>query len=284
MGNLSLFLLWYGWKKQTSVFTAHAEAMTQNQLEFKWEMTPVHVAHPAPPPREDTQYLADALCAELIAHTGWNIQLRITNNASTMMTLRHPSLSEARVGLHHMFLRAPQPVRRALAAWIKRPNSKTAGKVLNQYIKDQNHLIRVKPPRTEKFRTKGVNFDLAELYRDVNRSHFEDRVDCGITWGRIPTIRRRRSIRFGSYVPGDHLIRIHPYLDQPFVPAYFVRYIVFHEMLHADMGIAELPSGRRVIHSAEFKRREMAYPDYDRAIAWMEVPRNLRKLLGPQRS
>src|SRR5690606_9202221 len=112
--------------------------------------------------------------------------------------------------------------------------------------------------------------DLQQLYDEVNRTEFEGAVDCGITWGRLPTRRRRRSIRFGSYSPKEHLIRIHPYLDQAFVPAFFVRYIVFHEMLHAVMGIEELPSGRRAIHPPAFKRREEQYPDFARAVRWLE--------------
>ncbi|MBI2425976.1 MAG: hypothetical protein HYV27_24340 [Candidatus Hydrogenedentes bacterium] len=259
--------------------------MKYNQLEFQWEMKAVHAAPAAPPAREDAQYLADALCAQLRADTGWEIHLRITNNASTMMTLRHHQTRPvARVGLHHMFLRAPQPVRKALATWIKRPASKVAGKVLNQFIKEQNHLIKAKPVKAEKFRTVGVHADLMELFREVNAEYFSGRVDCGITWGRMPATRRRRSIRFGSYVPGDHLIRIHPLLDQACVPRYFIRYIVFHEMLHADMGIGELPSGRRVIHSAEFKKREQTYAEYARALEWMENPKNMARLLAPQRS
>ena len=100
----------------------------------------------------------------------------------------------------------------------------------------------------------------------------------------MPTQRRRRSIRFGSYTPVDELIRIHPYLDQAFVPEFFVRYIVFHEMLHAHMGIEETPNGRRRIHPPAFRRREEEYGDYDRAVAWMNDESNLRRLLRAPKS
>ena len=93
------------------------------------------------------------------------------------------------------------------------------------------------------------------------------------------TRRRRRSIRFGSYSPGPRLIRIHPLLDQDFVPRYFVRYIVFHEMLHAHLGLVESPSGRTLSHTHEFNQIERAYPDFHRAEAWQRNSANLRKLL-----
>ena len=42
----------------------------------------------------------------------------------------------------------------------------------------------------------------------------------------------RRSIKLGSYSATERLIRVHPALDRPWVPRYFVSYIVYHEMLH----------------------------------------------------
>jgi predicted metal-dependent hydrolase len=95
----------------------------------------------------------------------------------------------------------------------------------------------------------------------------------------MPRKRRRRSIRFGSYVPQEDLIRIHPLLDQPFVPEYFVRYIVFHEMLHAYLGRSEGLSEHALSHSPEFRQMERAYPDYVCAQAWENSRGNLAKLL-----
>ena len=67
------------------------------------------------------------------------------------------------------------------------------------------------------------------------------------------------------------------------MPRYFVRYIIFHEMLHAFLDIDESASGRRSIHPPRFKRMEKAYPDYGRALAWMENPRHLNRLLHPRK-
>ena len=120
-------------------------------------------------------------------------------------------------------------------------------------------------------------------FEEVNRAEFDSSIDAPITWGRLPTVRRRRSIRLGSYSADDHLIRIHPHLDQAFVPEYFVRYIVFHEMLHAHLGIETGPTGRRRIHTREFNVRERAYADFARAVAWQDDPANLNRMLRPAR-
>jgi hypothetical protein len=233
---------------------------------------------------DGVQHIADLLHGELTSATGIDIRLRITNNTSTMMSLRYDSAGRrAIVGLHHMFLEAPEEIRKALSAWIVKPSAKAPGKKLEAYIAERRHLIASKPVKHAVLRTQGQFYDLDALYREVNAACYNNEVAAPITWGRMPTVRRRRSIRFGSYSPGENLIRIHPLLDQEFVPRFFVRYIIFHEMLHAHMGIEETESGRRKIHPPEFRRREAAYVDYDRAVAWMENEKNLRTLLRAPR-
>ena len=228
----------------------------------------------------DLQRVADRLHRELCGATGIDIRLRITNNSSTMMSLRYDTGGAfANVGLHHMFLEAPGEIRRALADWIVKPKAKAPGRKLETYIAGQRHLIKSRPLRRIPPRTEGRHFDLKRLYREVNAAHFNGEVTAPITWGKMPSLRRRRSIRFGSYSPGEDLIRIHPLLDQDFVPEFFVRYIVFHEMLHAHLGIEESPNGRRKIHPPEFRQREAAYPDFARSVEWLDNAKNLRRLL-----
>lgn len=242
------------------------------------EPAPVHDARGA------IQDRADALWRHLTQATGVPIRLRITNNSSTMMSLRyHRDGKTALVGLHHMFLEAPADIWKALSAWVLKPKARAAGQKLEAFIAGNRHLIRNAPRRGTALRARGHVFDLDELYREVNADEFGGAVTAPITWGKMPNLRRRRSIRFGSYSPGENLIRIHPLLDQDFVPRFFVRYIVFHEMLHAHMGIDEAPGGRRLIHPPAFRAREAEYPDFERAVAWMDEPRNLRRLLGARR-
>lgn len=273
--------------------------MEETQLELIFESEPGCTGSPVSSPAPSSQPLpccsqtvpsfeaqgsaqqrADELHRLLCAATGVNIRLRITNNSSTMMSLRYEQSSgRAIVGLHHMFLDAPEPIRKALGTWILRPRTKSAGKKLESFIAERRHLIAPRTVRPVALRTQGRFVNLQELYAAVNAAEFDGAVDTPITWGKMPTQRRRRSIRFGSYTPGDNLIRIHPYLDQAFVPVFFIRYIVFHEMLHAAMGIEEGPTGRRRIHPPAFRKREEAYPEYERALAWMNDEANLRRLL-----
>ena len=55
--------------------------------------------------------------------------------------------------------------------------------------------------------------------------------------------------------------------------------VVFHEMLHQAVPAVER-DGRRVVHGREFRARERAYPDFERARLWEE--RHLNLLLAPR--
>lgn len=225
----------------------------------------------------------EALRATLETAARIRVNLRITNNRATVMSVRYENAGQlAQLRLHHMFLHAPDEIVAALGHWVRHPRSRKHAALLNGFIRANNHLIRSAPVAAVPRRTRGTVYDLQCLYDEVNGAEFEGRVDAPITWGKMPSKVRRRSIRFGSYAPQEHLIRIHPLLDDDYVPEWFVRYIVFHEMLHADLGIEEV-EGRRVIHSRAFKLRERAYADYARAVAWLETPAHLARLLGRSR-
>jgi hypothetical protein len=98
-----------------------------------------------------------------------------------------------------------------------------------------------------------------------------------IGWGRWPTRFPRHSLRLGSCTTGDApVIRIHPVLDHASVPAWFVGFIVFHELLH----VVHPPhpgETRRNIHTPAFRRAEAKHPDWGRAEQWEK--RNIRALI-----
>lgn len=265
------------------------------QLEFEWEEplpapgpSSAPAKPPAPPAGEPSspsvRVLAEAFHRDLCRRTGMTLFLRVTDNSSTIMYVKHlPLGGGAKLSLHRMFLSAPPDVLEALSAWIRKPRGKKGAARLNAFIRERRHEIRPSKARKTGLKTSGNCFDLQALFDELNREHFDAALDAKVTWGNMPKGTRRRSIRFGSHSARGNLIRIHPLLDQAFVPDYFVRYIVYHEMLHAHLGISETASGRRRIHPPEFKRIEQAYPEYGRAIAWMETPENLHRLLHSRR-
>lgn len=215
-----------------------------------------------------------ALEARLAARLGEPVALTVTDN-------RHTMISSGRRGeyfvlrLHRMFLEADDRTIRALSRYLVRSDRRASAR-LDEFIEANSHRIRKTGRRRTSLRTQGEHHDLEQIFVELNRRWFDDVVDVHVTWSRRSPRKRRRSIRLGTYVGEDRLIRIHPVLDALWVPRYFVRYVLFHEMLHAVIP-APTRNGRQRFHSREFRERERAYPDYERAIEWER--RNLRRLL-----
>ncbi|MCE9593090.1 MAG: hypothetical protein K8S98_02755 [Planctomycetes bacterium] len=171
------------------------------------------------------------------------------------------------------FARAPDEVRVSVSRWLSvGRRARRIDQDLDRWIDDELTREERATPRRAKAVTRGRNVDLAELQAEVVSScfssEFAESPPPTITFGRAGAARARRSLRLGSYDPRAHLIRIHPVLDQDFVPRWFVRYIVFHELLHAAIPIERGRDGRRVFHGPRFRARERAFSDYARAIEW----------------
>lgn len=238
----------------------------------------------APPPDERREKLL-RLHARLKALTGMVLDLTVTDNRRSLMVVRHtPQPGGATVRLHHMFLDAPEDLLKAVAHWIKHPRSGRNDALFRAYFAEKGALIR--PPRTTSLTLEalGLHHDLRRLFDEENARWFDGRITARIGWGMSAvTVRRRvrsRTIRFGSHDGARNLIRIHAVLDSAYVPEWVVRSVVHHEMLHAFLGVAEGPTGRRRVHPPEFRRLEREHPDYARAAAWLEEPKNLKRLLA----
>jgi hypothetical protein len=257
------------------------------QLEFLWSLSPGRAApgEPAAPPPTPAAVPAEATLQALIAsRLKRPFTLTITQNRQTMMSMRPQRNGSVNVRLHHFFLAAPDSVLQAVADWVKHPRDKAAGEIVDAYIRAHAPKREAATLAPEKLSPVGRVHNLLPMYQAVNEEHFAGCIDSGITWGRAPHRHRRRYMRLGSFAPHENLIRIHPHLDEESVPVFFVRYIVFHEMLHAHLGIGETPAGRRSIHPPAFRAREQAYPDFERAENWLKDPRNLARIMRARRA
>lgn len=187
-----------------------------------------------------------------------------------MISVKRRAVSGYDLRLHHMFRQAPESIWQALVAYIRGTDA-AASQALRAYIRQQQHLIRggyTPQPAAPPLRAQGRHFDLAIIYGELNQTYFSSRVEADITWMRRPPERPRTSIRFGSYDARQRLIRIHPLLDQAFVPQYVVENIVFHEMLHQLMPRQRV-NGRWSIHPPAFRQAERQFRHYHQAERWL---------------
>ncbi len=199
---------------------------------------------------------------------GGPVQLGVTDNLRRMVTQTR-TRGRLRVRLHMMFLGAEERVKSALVAYVVL-GDRDASQVVGEFIEQNLHRIRASRKAPGKLRAMGQVHDLEALLHDVNQRYFAGTVsDVLITWGRKtkPRVAQRTSIKLGSYSATERLIRIHPVLDQRWVPRYFVQYIVYHELLHHL--VPEARVGRRVLlHPPEFQRRERDFQQLSHALAW----------------
>src|SRR5213082_4081461 len=116
---------------------------------------------------------------------------------------------------------------------------------------------------------EGKYFDLRENFDRLNDRFFRGRLrGYKVMWGRRRKRRPREYFIFGTIQEEDRIIRINPALDQPFVPLWFLRYVLYHEMLHSVVPDETISRNRRRVHTEEFNRRERQFPDYRRARRW----------------
>ncbi len=187
------------------------------------------------------------------------------------------------VRMHRMFADAPEDVAQAVERWlVVGKRARRACELLDRWIEERLTQLPKPAPRNTRMVASGGCHDLARIAAPLLDAEFAldfhaDHAPPRLTWGRRGRSRTRRSLRLGSFDPELDLVRIHPVLDQPAVPSWFVRYVLFHELLHA--AVPPFRSGNRWIHHGpEFRRREALYSDYQRALQWEEenLPRLIR--------
>jgi hypothetical protein len=138
--------------------------------------------------------------------------------------------------------------------------------------------LKLPMQRQLNLRHEGKYFDLRAIFDRLNQRYFRGRLrGYKVQWGRRRKHRPREYFIFGTIQEEERVIRINPLLDQPFVPLWFLRYVLYHEMLHSVVPDETGSRGRRRVHTAEFNRREQRFPGYRRARRWEEE--NLARFL-----
>ncbi|MEM8882698.1 MAG: hypothetical protein AAGD14_01355 [Planctomycetota bacterium] len=183
--------------------------------------------------------------------------------------------------LHEFFRDAPPEVMQDLAAWLRAGRrARNACTRLDAWIDAQLKTLPQSRTRSVRTQAQGAVHDLDPMAQSLFEEEFVSDFDAhprpSWTWGRRGRSRARRSLQLGCYVRDVHLVRVHPVLDQENVPDWFVRFVLFHEILHAA-----LPAERRP-HGPAFRRRERAHPDYPKAMAWQK--RHIDRLIRSARS
>ncbi len=234
---------------------------------------PLAFAHPPLIPTRQHKTRVEQILRRI---AGPKVLVELTTNRATMLSTRLRR-GVLRVRLDSTFGGAPEALLEAVARYVSGQGySATDGALIDHWI--ATHQTRIREVRTADLavQPQGEFHDLEEILSRINATYFQGQVQARITWTRSPRGQKRQTIHLGTYSPDESLIRIHPALDQDFVPDYFVESVVFHEALHELFGITE-SGGRRCIHPPEFAAAERRYLRWEDARRW--EARHLSKLL-----
>lgn len=192
----------------------------------------------------------------------YHVDLTVTQNRRSMITVRKNNRRHAVIRLHEAFEEAPEFILQNLEIFLL-TNDSAGWKTVAAFARAIPG--KPSPPRPRPLpTTQGKHIDLVRELAHVKRTYFACPPEATIAWGKAgkPRRRKRRSIRFGSWHGDCSQVRIHPLLDQEWVPLEFIHYLIYHELCHAAAPPFTDSLGRHHIHHASFKALEKKFPQY----------------------
>ena len=112
--------------------------------------------------------------------------------------------------------------------------------------------------------TQGQYYDLAEVFERVNAAYFDGQLDRPrLAWNKTLTERK-----MGHYNTHTDTLMLSITLDAIPAPRYVIDYVMYHELLHKQLGVSVV-NGRRHVHTPEFRAAEQAFARYEEAEAYL---------------
>src|SRR3989304_770737 len=194
----------------------------------------------------------DSLKSYLEKMTGKPVSLVLTDNATSLISIRRKN-NLVSIRMHWMFLNAGDEIIKEIACFIKTKKGQTPH--IRKFIRENQTCVKERNPKSRQIRicTQGRFYNLREIFNALNSEYFEGNITALITWG--------------SYSKHTNTILINSVLDRRNVPNCFIRYVVYHEMLHSIME-EKIENGRRSVHTPEFWKRERLFIEYEKAVSW----------------
>lgn len=107
---------------------------------------------------------------------------------------------------------------------------------------------------------EGDHINLNEIFERVNWEYFKGRLSSP----RLAWSSRKSYHKFGHYQINEDTLVISRALDDPSIPAYVLDFVMYHELLHKQLGVSK-NNRRRQVHTSNFRTLEKRFAHYQKA-------------------
>ena len=179
-------------------------------------------------------------------------------------------MGEVQLVAHEAFIDAPDEVLQALAGLAVSRRTRRRIQLVRTFAASPaflqlSHRLASLEPGTGIQKTGKHYYQLEEAFERVNRAYFSGEIARPrLIWSRGKTYRE-----FGHYQPASDTVSISQSLDSAQVPEYVLDYVVFHELLHKQLGV-KTSSGRLYSHTPAFHQAEKRFPRCSEAKVYLQ--------------
>ncbi len=226
---------------------------------------------------EQLKDLFQPLLQEVIPKKRYTILVEWGNGKSLRHTIRLEKRKHLHLRIAPQMAQAPEDVLKALGvlmlAKIFRFKADRAYRnAYNTYV--DTHILPQMPAAkrriSPKYTSEGTYFNLKQIFDDLNRKYFNANLPMPILgWSLRPSYTR-----LGFYDRERNLLVISRIFDHKKTPRETVEFLMYHEMLHIHLPARKGSGGRRQVHTAEFKRLERQFPNYEKIEKWIKRKRH----------
>lgn len=169
---------------------------------------------------------------------------------------------------HQGFIEAPGEIIRALVRTALTGKNRQSLSQVKNYAHSEAFLSISSTLEGENLqgaaRTQGQHFDLQQVFERVNRAYFNGQIDRpSLIWNKTLTHRK-----FGHYQANTDTVMLSISLDKASTPAYVIEFVMYHELLHKQLGVVT-NHGRRYAHTKAFREAEVRFPKQEQAQAYL---------------
>jgi predicted metal-dependent hydrolase len=215
-------------------------------------------------PQNFEAHIATLMQLFAIAQKSQNKLIKLSIEMKNMSSIYHFGKNSRGIHLvlHEAFIEAPGTILEDLVALVSSRRSLQRDKRIKEYIKQplfQKYFQELKSSQKNRPDSPGgKHFDLEKIFEQVNREYFSGSIARPrLVWTRTATQRK-----LGHYQAETDTVAISRSLDSSRTPPTLINFIMYHELLHKQLG-TKLINGRRYAHTPEFRKSEHLYKDYE---------------------